>query len=92
MLIFCILFCALINLNVCYVTVLCVPLQLAVGKHHCLVLTAEGSVYGWGGNSNQEITMGTAQTIIPTLIPELSRQGVKSLFCGTYFVSFFIYL
>ena len=64
-------------------------LQLSVGKHHCLALTAEGSVYGWGGNSNQEITIATAQTFVPTLIPELSRQGVNSLICGIYFVSIF---
>ena len=58
-----------------------------MGKHHCLALTAEGLVYGWGDNSNQEITMATAQTSVPTLIPELSRQGVKTLFCGSMAVS-----
>ena len=46
-------------------------------------------MYGWGGNSNQEITIATAQTFVPTLIPELSRQGVNSLICGIYFVSIF---
>ena len=49
-------------------------------------------MYGWGGNSNQEITIATAQTTVPTLIPELSRQGVKHLISGIYFVSTLSYV
>jgi len=36
--------------------------------------------------------MATAQTSMPTLIPELSRQGVKTLFCGSMSVSVRVYL
>jgi alpha-tubulin suppressor-like RCC1 family protein len=47
--------------------------QVAMGEHHALALTKNGSVYGWGTNIKGELT-----------IPSIAQTGVVQIAVGQY--------
>ena len=61
-----------------------VIVDIAAGSKHSMVLTEEGQVYAWGGNSSKQIGVGSSDSIIesPTLV---SIPGnVIDIECGHY--------
>ena len=61
--------------------------DIAVGSQHCLVLTSQGDVLGWGKNSNGEVDSSAEAIPVPTVISGASRQGVVSISCGAHEVT-----
>lgn len=62
--------------------------DIAAGSHHCLALTDQGEVFGWGANTNREVGAEAGESIpVPTLLSEASKCGVVYIACGSHEVS-----
>ncbi|CDF41037.1 unnamed protein product [Chondrus crispus] len=56
---------------------------VTAGYHNNLVLTADGDVWSWGWGAHGQLGLGdTKDRDVPTVITELSQEGVSSLSCG----------
>lgn len=59
--------------------------DIAAGSHHCLALTDQGEVFGWGANTNREVGAEAGESIpVPTLLSEASKCGVVYIACGSH--------
>ena len=61
--------------------------DVAVGSDHCLALTEDGDLYGWGKNSNGEVTTSCEPVCVPTLIENVPKNSVTYVSCGASHVS-----
>lgn len=61
--------------------------DVSVGLEHCLALTEDGSLYGWGKNSYGEITSSCEPVTIPTIIDTVPKNSVTYVSCGAGQVS-----
>lgn len=58
-------------------------IAITAGYHNNLVLTSDGEVWSWGWGAHGQLGLGdTKDRDVPTIIPELSQEGVCSLSCG----------
>lgn len=56
---------------------------ITAGYHNNLVLTRNGEVWSWGWGAHGQLGLGdTKDRDVPTVIPELSQEGVVFLSCG----------
>lgn len=56
---------------------------ITAGYHNNLVLTSTSDVWSWGWGAHGQLGLGdTKDRDVPTIIPELSQEGVCSLSCG----------
>lgn len=51
-------------------------IQIACGSCHCLVLTDDGQVFSWGGNSHGQLGQGTKHSHIDTPKPIICLRGI----------------
>lgn len=59
--------------------------DIAAGSHHCLALTDDGELFGWGANTIHELGAEARESIpIPTLLSEASKSGVVYIACGSH--------
>ena len=59
------------------------PVDIAMGFGHVLALTADGSVYAWGRNSNYQVGNGKRQNLdVPYLLP---LKNIVQIACGGKF-------
>lgn len=57
--------------------------SVTAGYHNNLVLTENDEVWSWGWGAHGQLGLGdTLDRDLPTVIPQLSAQGVVSLSCG----------
>ncbi|XP_052894618.1 probable E3 ubiquitin-protein ligase HERC4 [Anopheles moucheti] len=58
--------------------------QIASGQYHCLALTNNGELYGWGSNSYGQLGIGTTNEKVPTptLIKSLAGVPIAFIACG----------
>ena len=61
--------------------------DVTVGSDHCLALTEDGDLYGWGKNSNGEVTTSCEPVRVPTLIENVPKNSVTYVSCGASQVS-----
>ncbi|OHS99329.1 hypothetical protein TRFO_34234 [Tritrichomonas foetus] len=61
---------------------------ISIGSSHCVVLSKNGSVYGWGSNRNQQLgfSLETLEVRVPTKINGLPP--IIDIKCGDYFTLF----
>lgn len=58
-------------------------IKITAGYHNNLVLTEGGDVWSWGWGAHGQLGLGdTKDKDVPTIIPELSQEGVCYLSCG----------
>lgn len=58
-------------------------ITITAGYHNNLVLSANGEVWSWGWGAHGQLGLGdTKDKDVPTVIPELSGEGVTILSCG----------
>ena len=60
-------------------------IEISCGFLHCLGLSPDGKVYGWGDNSEKQIDQNLMQTVvlIPRLLRKLSEK-IKTIQCTQY--------
>ena len=59
--------------------------DIAAGSHHCLALTSDGTVLGWGRNTNPDSEAGTRGSVaVPTVLAAASKIGVVTISCGRH--------
>ena len=59
--------------------------QLSCGFFHCLALTSEGIIYGWGNNRFGQIGCGQElgnYISIPTNLKTFTKSLIKSIYCS----------
>ncbi len=61
--------------------------DVSVGAQHCLALTTEGMVFGWGKNTSGEVNGSNDVVNEPILIEEVSGRDTVGVSCGAYEVS-----
>lgn len=61
-----------------------VIVDIAVGSQHCLALTANGDLFGWGKNTSGEVNPCVEAASLPVYIPEASGRGASSIACGAF--------
>ena len=63
--------------------------QVTCGKHHTLILTSSGLVYGFGSNVTGQLGVPTdhPSTISPILVEDISHIPMSSIAAGTFSAS-----
>lgn len=64
--------------------------DIAVGTMHCLALTDDGKVYGWGKNDYQQVGESSITWSVPTLINVFEGKKIAGIACGPTQVSVFV--
>lgn len=58
-------------------------MSAAVGAMHCLALTEDGEVYGWGKNEQGQLgDIAETNVAEPTLLPHLEGKFIVGISCG----------
>ena len=59
--------------------------DIAVGSHHCLALTSDGTVLGWGRNNNPDAEANIRGSVaVPKVLEAVSKIGVVTISCGSH--------
>ena len=61
--------------------------DVSIGAQHCLALTIEGKVFGWGKNTSGEVDGSDDIVNEPILIEAVSGRDTVGVSCGAYEVS-----
>lgn len=61
--------------------------DVSIGAQHCLALTSEGKVFGWGKNTCGEVNESEDIVSEPTLIEVVSGKNTVGISCGAFEVS-----
>ncbi len=58
--------------------------DVSIGKHHCIVLTADGKVYAWGKNTSGEVDDSEDIVPEPRLLENVSMKDIVAVYGGAY--------
>ena len=59
--------------------------DIAAGTHHCLAVTEQGEVFGWGANASSEVEAKAGDSLpVPSMLSEASHNGVVYISCGSH--------